>query len=75
MNITSDQLQTIQEWADELERLASADDQMSMPPAYYLRQIDKALPDLARRIRAMVVAIEQGHWRERSTDRRDPSRD
>jgi len=75
MQITSDQLQTIQEWADELERLASVDDQMGMPPAYYLRQINKALPDLASRIRAMVVTIERGHWRELVNNRRDPSCD
>ena len=44
--ITTDQLRKLRDFADELTRLAAADDQIGAPPAYYLKQIDKAIPEM-----------------------------
>lgn len=56
MNITDDQLNTLGEFADELDNLHGAT-QLAMPPAYHLKQLQRALPELSARIKALVVEI------------------
>ena len=57
MHITLDQLEIMREWASELDRLALSEQQIGSPAAYHLKQMDRALPELALQIRAMVVTI------------------
>lgn len=56
--ITIDQLRHLRDFADELTRLGSAEDQVGSPAAYYLKQIDKALPDLVERYLELITTIE-----------------
>ena len=58
MRVTIDQLRTLRDIADEIARCGSAEDQIGMPAAYYLKQLDKALPEMASRIRALCATIE-----------------
>jgi len=55
--ISESQLRTLEDIADELRRFSQTEDQMGMPAAFYLKQLDKSLPDLALRIKALVVTI------------------
>lgn len=55
--ITADQLRTLREFADALDRLVLVGDQLAMPPAFHLRQIDHALADMSLRIKALCVTI------------------
>jgi hypothetical protein len=58
MNITVDQLRQLHDLADEIARVGSSQDHIGSPPAYYLKEIDKALPELAARLRALCATIE-----------------
>lgn len=58
MRVTESQLRHLRDFADELSRLASASDQVGSPAAYYLKQIDKAIPDLVSRYLALLDTIE-----------------
>jgi len=62
--ISIDQLRTLRDFADELDRLSSMEDQVGSPAAFYLKQLDKALPDLSLRIKAMVVTIQEQDARD-----------
>lgn len=56
MNITDDQLNTLGEFADELDNLAMAT-LLNMPPAFHLKQLQRALPELSANIKALVTEI------------------
>jgi hypothetical protein len=56
--IAESQLRVLEDIADELRRFSQIEDQVGMPAAFYLKQLDKALPDLALRITALVIAIQ-----------------
>lgn len=56
MQITDDQLNTLGEFADELDNLSMAT-LLNMPPAFHLKQLQKAMPDLSNRIKALVTEI------------------
>jgi len=56
--ISIDQLRTLRDMADELDRLGSMEDQVGSPAAYYLKQLDTALPGLAQRLRALVLKVQ-----------------
>lgn len=56
--ISADQLQTLREFAESLDRLFLVSDQISMPPAFHLRQIGKELPEISLRMKALVATIQ-----------------
>jgi len=66
--ISESQMRTLGDIADELRRFAQTEDQMGMPPGFYLKQIDRELPNVALRIKALVATIERqpaaptGRW-------------
>lgn len=62
--ITSDQLRVLHEFAEALDRLALVGEQLAMPAAYHLRQIDRELPDIALRIKALCITIQGQDERE-----------
>lgn len=57
MNITPDQLRILLDLADDLDRLSLVSEQLVMPPAHHLKQMDRVLPEIALRIKALVMAI------------------
>lgn len=64
MNITDDQLNMLSEFADELDNLTAAT-QLGMPPTFHLKQLQRALPDLSERIKALVTEIgDDNPWKE-----------
>lgn len=56
MQITDDQLNTLGEFADELDNLSMAT-LLNMPAGFHLKQLQKAMPDLSNRIKALVTEI------------------
>jgi hypothetical protein len=56
--ITLGQLRHLRDFADELTRMAASEDQVGSPPAYYLKQIDKAIPEMVQRYLAVLSTIE-----------------
>lgn len=58
MNITPEQLAAFSAIADELRRLALTESQIGSPATYQLKQMDRALPELAMRIEVLCATIE-----------------
>lgn len=56
--ITVDQLRLLRDFADELTRMSASEDQVGSPAAYYLKQIDKAIPEMIQRYLAILDTIE-----------------
>ncbi len=54
--ITDDQLNTLGEFADELDNLSMAT-LLNMPSAFHLKQLQRALPELSEKIKALVTEI------------------
>jgi hypothetical protein len=64
MNITDEQLNELGEVADEIDNFVGAT-QLAMPPAFHLQQLQRALPELSAKIKALVVAIGgENPWQE-----------
>lgn len=58
--IRGDQLATLREFAAELDRIEGAT-RIGMPPTMIIRQIQRALPGLVQRLRALITQIEEAH--------------
>jgi len=56
MNITEDQIERLGLLADELDNLHGAT-QLGMTAAFHLKQIQRALPELSTKIKALIVEI------------------
>ena len=54
--MTEEQLNELGELADEIDNLVGAT-QLPMPPAFHLQQLQRALPELSKKIKALTVAI------------------
>lgn len=59
MIITPEQLQRLSEIADDPDRLVTSD-QIGMPQAMLLKQIQRALPEEAALIRVLVQEVRSG---------------
>jgi hypothetical protein len=66
MNITPEQLEQLLDLAADLDRLALVSEQMAMPPAYHLKQMDRALPEIALRLKALCMVIRGWSDEERT---------
>ncbi len=53
---TDDQIERLGLLADELDNLHGAT-QLAMPAAFHLKQLQRALPELSAKIKALVVEI------------------
>ena len=54
--ITDDQVEQLGQLADELDNIHGAT-QLAMPPAFHLKQLQRVLPELSAKIKALVVEI------------------
>ena len=57
MYISEKQVVVLKELAEELERIALIADQVGSPAKYHLAQMDRVLPEIALKLRALVVTI------------------
>lgn len=61
---TDDQIERLGLLADELDNLSGAT-QLAMPPAFHLKQLQRAMPELSAKIKALVVEISgENPWQE-----------
>lgn len=56
--IRDDQIQALREFADELERIEGAT-RIGMPPQMVIHQLQRALLDMAQRLRAILKDIQE----------------
>ncbi len=54
--ITNDQIEQIGQLVDELDNIHGAT-QLAMPPKFHLQQLQRALPELSAKLKALVVEI------------------
>ncbi len=54
--VTDDQIEQLGLLADEIDNLHGAT-QLAMPPTFHLKQLQRALPELSAKIKALVIEI------------------